>query len=154
LPKWRFVKRAKSREISGRIKNVTIRRNPSLKYFVSILVETEVCELPKTNTAVGIYVGLKDIAKAISELSWSQFRTMLKYKAKWYGKTVIAVAKNSPSSQLRSSWGNCHKDVKALALHEWGYLAFNSCYDRDYNASINHGKEAIRLLTAGTVGLA
>jgi ribosomal protein S27E len=31
------------------------------------------------------------IAKAISEVSWVQFRKMLEYKAKWYGKTVIAV---------------------------------------------------------------
>ena len=39
-----------------------IRRNPSGKYFVSISTEIEVCELPKTSSAVGMDVGLKEFA--------------------------------------------------------------------------------------------
>ncbi len=42
--------------------NATIRRQPSGKYFVSILVETEVKEKQKTGSVVGIDVGLKDFA--------------------------------------------------------------------------------------------
>lgn len=62
LPKLGLVKFAKSREVEGRILNATIRRNPSGKYFVSILVETEVQPLEKTGSSIGIDVGLKDFA--------------------------------------------------------------------------------------------
>ena len=62
LPKLGLVRYAKSREVEGRILNATIRKNPSGKYFVSILAEVEVSELPKTGSACGIDVGLKDLA--------------------------------------------------------------------------------------------
>jgi putative transposase len=62
LPKLGWVRFANSREIHGRMLNATVRRNPSGKYFVSLLVETDVQELPKTNSSVGIDVGLKDFA--------------------------------------------------------------------------------------------
>ncbi|MFB5685089.1 RNA-guided endonuclease TnpB family protein, partial [Paenibacillus terreus] len=57
LPKLGLVKFAKSREVEGRIISATIRRNPSGKYFVSLLVETDIESLQKTNREVGIDVG-------------------------------------------------------------------------------------------------
>ena len=57
-----MVRFAKSREVEGRILSATIRRNPSGKYFISLATEFEVAELPKTNSAVGVDVGLKDFA--------------------------------------------------------------------------------------------
>lgn len=42
LPRFGFVKFAKSREVEDRILKVTMRRHPSDKYVVSILVETEI----------------------------------------------------------------------------------------------------------------
>ncbi|EJR48733.1 hypothetical protein IIM_03910 [Bacillus cereus VD107] len=62
LPKLGLVKFAKSRKVEGRILNATVRRNPSGKYFVSILAEVEVQGLPKTSSAVGIDVGVKNFA--------------------------------------------------------------------------------------------
>ncbi|AIE61641.1 transposase [Bacillus methanolicus MGA3] len=62
LPKLGLVRFAKSREVKGRILNATIRRNPSGKYFVSLGTKTEVTEWPKTRSAIGVDVGIKDFA--------------------------------------------------------------------------------------------
>ena len=62
LPKLKWVRFANSRQIEGRILNATIRRNASGKYFVSLLVEQEIHELPKTGSSIGVDVGLKHIA--------------------------------------------------------------------------------------------
>ncbi|BCG60206.1 IS200/IS605 family element RNA-guided endonuclease TnpB [Paenibacillus sp. URB8-2] len=62
LPKLGWVKFVKSREVTGRIIHATLRRNPSGKYFVSVLAETEVEPLPPAHSEVGIDLGLKDFA--------------------------------------------------------------------------------------------
>lgn len=62
LPKLGWVRFAKSREVDGRILNATIRRNPSGKYFVSIVAEVDIQALLKTHQEVGIDLGIKQFS--------------------------------------------------------------------------------------------
>ena len=62
IPKLKSLIKIKiHREIKGIIKSTTISRVASGKYYVSILCETEINELPKTNSNIGIDLGLKDM---------------------------------------------------------------------------------------------
>lgn len=61
LEKIGKVKAVFDREIAGELRSVTVSKDPSGKYFASILVKTNVNLLPLTGRSVGIDVGLKDL---------------------------------------------------------------------------------------------
>ena len=62
LPKVGWVRVKAHRQISGVIKSATISMTPTGRYFVSILCETEITPLLKTNSSIGIDIGLSDFA--------------------------------------------------------------------------------------------
>ena len=258
LPKLGWVSISQSRKLEGRIINATISRKSSGKYFVAILCETDIEELPKTGSSVGVDVGIKDFAvlsdgeafpnmkyyeksqeklkkeqqilsrrqrlalskgielseaknyqkqrikvarihetienqrsdflhklstkivknhdiigmesldiaqmlqnkelsKQIGDVSWAKFKEQIRYKADWYGKTLVEVEKSFPSSQLCHVCGHKNTQVKDLSVRQWTCPDCHTSHDRDVNASVNIKKEALRIVaseTAGTAGIA
>jgi putative transposase len=75
------------------------------------------------------------LARAISDASWSEFRSMLEYKASWYGRNVIAVDRWFPSSKTCSTCGTL-TDSMPLTLREWTCQC-GVRHDRDVNAAKN-----------------
>ncbi|RUS53740.1 transposase [Kurthia sp. 3B1D] len=85
------------------------------------------------------------LAKAIADVSWSEFVTKLKYKAKWLDRKIVEIDRFFPSSQLCHACG--HRDgKKPLAIRVWTCSACGTTLDRDINASKNILIEGLRLL--------
>jgi putative transposase len=76
------------------------------------------------------------LARAISDASWSEFRSMLEYKAAWYGREVIAVDRFFPSSKLCSTCGTL-RDTMPLSVRTWTCRRCGTTHDRDVNAARN-----------------
>ena len=63
VPKLKSLVRIKlHRQPKGMIKSATVSRHSSGKYYISLLCKEEISELPKTNSAIGIDLGITDFA--------------------------------------------------------------------------------------------
>lgn len=229
VPKLKsMIKIEQHRQFNGLIKSCTISQVPSGKYFISILVDTDIVELPKIDNKVGVDLGIKEfaitsegdffsnpkhlkqsekrltklqkelsrkqkgsnnrkkakikvaklhetianqrkdflhkvstqlinenqviviedlkvnnmiqnhkLAKSIADVSWSEFRRMLEYKAKWYGREIIIAPSNYASSQLCSNCGNQSSQTKDLGCRTYICPVCGMTMDRDINAGKN-----------------
>ena len=76
------------------------------------------------------------LARAISDMGWSEFRSMLEYKAEWQGKNISVIGRFDPSSKTCSCCGKINKELK-LSDREWICPHCGAKHDRDVNAAKN-----------------
>jgi len=113
LPKLGLVKFAKSKEVLGQIKNVTISQVPSGKYFISILCEVmEPIKLPKSDLNIGIDLGIKDFAIT----SEAEIIDNPKYYRKYEDK--LAKLQRKLSKKQKGSKNRNKVRIKVAKLHE------------------------------------
>lgn len=243
LPKIGHIKAIVHRDLIGTIKTVTISREPSGKYFASILCENDLPQ-PEVNhdgKVLGIDVGLTDLAvtsdgskfsnpkhikraqrnlkrkqqslsrklkgsksrnkarilvakahervanarkdylhklstrlvnenqviavedlhvkgmiknpnlsKAIGDVGWGLFTTMLKYKTAKQGKGYIEVNRFFASSKTCSCCLHQQREIP-LNIRTWTCDKCGTKHDRDINAALNIRNEAQRMIAAGIV---
>ena len=123
LPKLKSLVRIKlHRQPKGMIKSATISRHSSGKYYISLLCKEEISELPKTNSAIGIDLGITDFAilsdgqKIDNNKFTSKMEKKLKREQrKLSRRALLAKKKGIPLSEAK----NYQKQKRKVArLHE------------------------------------
>ena len=78
----------------------------------------------------------RKLSRAISDVAWSSFTSMLEYKCNWYGRELIKVPSNYASSKICSCCGNKKEDLK-LSDRIYNCDSCGISLDRDENAATN-----------------
>lgn len=112
LPKLKWTKVKIHREFIGKIKSATVSQVPSGKYFVSILVETELIPMKQNNNSVGIDLGIKDLLITSDGEKFDNIHTTKKYEDK------LAKEQRKLSRKIKGSKNWNKQRIKVARIHE------------------------------------
>jgi putative transposase len=145
--------RKKARLAVAKVHSKTARCREDFLHKLSRKIVNENQVIAVENLNIKGMVKNHNLAKAISDVGWGMFCTMLKYKAENEGKTYIEIDRFFPSSKT------CHVclnrvDSLTLDLRVWTCKHCGTHHDRDVNAAINIRNEALRILALGTSAFA
>ncbi|GAA1951050.1 RNA-guided endonuclease InsQ/TnpB family protein [Kitasatospora viridis] len=127
--------RAKARlKVARAYAKVADRRRDFLHKLTTRLVR-ETQTIVAEDLAVRNMLRNRTLARAVSDASWSEMRSMLEYKAGWYGRELVVVDRWFPSSKLCSACGVVQSEMP-LNVRVWT-CGCGATHDRDVNAAVN-----------------
>jgi putative transposase len=88
------------------------------------------------------------LAKSIADVGWGELVRQLKYKAAWYGRTVVKIDKFYPSSKRCYDCGHIMPKMP-LHVREWTCPDCGETHDRDINAAQNILAAGLAVLACG-----
>ncbi len=88
------------------------------------------------------------LAKAISDVGWSELVRQLEYKAEWYGRTLVKIDKFYPSSKRCFDCGHI-LDSLTLDIRHWVCPECGVEHERDINAAKNIVAAGLAVLACG-----
>ncbi len=100
------------------------------------------------NLAVKNMVKHPILAKSIHDANWGELVRQLKYKAAWYGRTVVAIDRWFPSSKRCSCCGHTGSSLD-LSIRHWTCPECHTELDRDVNAALNIKAAGLAVLACG-----
>ena len=122
LPKIGWVKLKMHQQTKGIIKSATVSMTPTGKYHISILCETEIAPLPKTNSSVGIDLGLENFAilSTGEKISNRRFLNQLSKKLAKEQKILSrrALITKKEGRKLSDSKNYQKQRIKVAKIHE------------------------------------
>ncbi len=78
----------------------------------------------------------RKLSRAIHQVAWKRFISMIEYKAKWHDRVIIKAHRFYPSSKTCSQCGHIYHGL-SLKERAWECTNCNAHHDRDENACLN-----------------
>ena len=143
----RKQKGSKRREVARKKVAIHVGRRPKLhakikdtrtdfldKLSTKVVKENQLIALEDLN--VSSLVKNRKLSRAISDLGWREFRTLLEAKAEKYGREIRVINRWQATTQTCSCCGQ-KGGKKDLSVREWECLWCGEKHDRDLNAASN-----------------
>ena len=112
IPKCPRIRIKKHRDFIGTIKSITVSRTTDNKYYISLLVESEIKPLKESNRTIGLDLGLKDL---IVDSNGKKYKNH-KYLTKSQNK--LAKEQRKLSKMVKGSHNRNKQRIKIAKLHK------------------------------------